>query len=181
MGTRSGMGWGPSRAGCWRHRGADAGWIILRVRSCACACVSVLTAAPTSEGHRFPGGQAVSINPTFINGFLSLFDFMRELPATQQRAMGIDNAGGGWQPCPAAPRPLGPSPVRGQSTGEAAWQRDAGLVLSGAEGVTGSRRFPCQPMGPWEHQGGQEERGAQVITSNTFVRASGAPNIGGNN
>lgn len=33
---------------------------------CVCVCVSP---APMSEGHRFPGGQALSINPTFINGF----------------------------------------------------------------------------------------------------------------
>lgn len=32
------------------------------------------------------------INATFINRFLSLFDFKRELPATWQRAMGINNA-----------------------------------------------------------------------------------------
>lgn len=62
---------------------------------CVCVCVRTLTPVPTSEGHRFPGGQAVLINLTFINGFLSLFDFMCELPATQQQAMGMDNTTGG--------------------------------------------------------------------------------------
>lgn len=66
-----------------------------RLCLCVCVCVRTLTPVPTSEGHRFPGGQAVLINLTFINGFLSLFDFMCELPATQQQAMGMDNTTGG--------------------------------------------------------------------------------------
>lgn len=47
----------------------------------------------------------------------------------------------------------------------------------GVKGVTGSPRFPHQLVGPWKHWEEQEEQGAQVITSNLFVRVSGALNI----
>lgn len=111
----------------------------------------------------------MSINATFINRFLSLFDFKRELPATRQREMGIDNARRGRWPCPG-----GPSPRYQEGLGGGSGAVGCG---AGAEGVTGSPTFPHQLMGPWRHQSGQEEWGAQAIKSNTFVVVSGAPDI----
>lgn len=142
-GTQSGEG-GPSRVLAAPGSRCSVNYsphVLLR------ACV--LTLAPASEGHRFPGGQAASINATFINRFLSLFDFKRELPATRQRAMGIDSAGRGRWPRPVGPSPGYPEGLGGGSGAVGCW--------AAAEGVTGSPRFPRQLMGPWRHQGGQEE------------------------
>jgi len=64
-----------------------------------------------------------------------------------------------------------------QGAGKAAWQGDAGPVLSGAKGWWGAPDLPLQLMGPREHREGREEHGAQVMTPSTFVRVSGARNI----
>lgn len=73
---------------------------------------------------------------------------MRELPATRLWAMGIGNTGGGRMAVvPCSSQPGGSVLGVGTVHWEAAWQWDAGPVLAGAKGVTGSSRFPCQLMG----------------------------------